>query len=88
MGRVPEGTCASNDVWRRGIRCPSGTPWASVRYPASELAGYCQWSYGTRDPSLWYYPEKGNVPSGSCEEIDFSFLQVIENVSRGAKDRW
>ena len=27
-----------------------------------------------------------NVPSGSCEEIDFSFLQVIENVSRGAKD--
>lgn len=44
-----------------GSGVPPGTPWASVRYP--ELAATVNGPYGTRDPSLSYYPEKGNVPS-------------------------
>ena len=36
----------------------------SVRYPASELAGYCQWSLrDQRSLALVLPPERGNVPS-------------------------
>ena len=36
----------------------------SVRYPASELAGYCQWSLrDQRSLALVLPPESGNVPS-------------------------